>query len=201
LRSYRRNFWDHQINQIAVWSEKGTVRGVLAPVLDELAVEFSVKHGFDSATSIHNTAVETRDYDRPLIVLYVGDWDPSGLCMSEKDLPTRLSQYGASVDLKRIALTFDDVYHGNLPSFPADTKTGDTRHRWFVDNYGTECWELDAMPPPVLRERVRNAILSYIDVDAWNHCAHIEAAERESLRSFQWKRAFSDQSQNTEGEP
>jgi hypothetical protein len=50
------------------------------------------------------------------------------------------------------------------------------------------------------RERVRNAILSYIDVEAWNHCARIETAERESLRSFEWKGVFSDQSQNTGGE-
>jgi hypothetical protein len=200
LRSYRRNFWDHQKDRVEVWSEKGTVRGVLAPILDEFAVTFSVKHGFDSATSVNAVAEQTAGNDRPLVALYIGDWDPSGLCMSEKDLPQRLNKYGANVDLKRIALTFSDVYHGNLPSFPADTKSKDTRHQWFVKNYGNECWELDALPPPVLRERVRNAILSYIDVEAWNHCARIEAAERESLRSFQWKRVFSDQSQNTGGE-
>jgi hypothetical protein len=92
-------------------------------------------------------------------------------------------------------------YPGDLPSFPADTKSKDTRHRWFVENYGNECWELDALPPPVLRERVRNAILSSINVAAWNHCARIETAERESLRSFKWKGVFSDQSQNSGDEP
>jgi hypothetical protein len=34
-RCYRRNFWDQQSVRIEVWSEKGTIRGVLAPVLDE----------------------------------------------------------------------------------------------------------------------------------------------------------------------
>jgi hypothetical protein len=59
LRAYRRNFWEHQSDLVEVWSEKGTVRGVLAPVLAEFAVTFSVKHGFDSATSINSVAVET----------------------------------------------------------------------------------------------------------------------------------------------
>jgi hypothetical protein len=178
---------------------KRTVRGVLAPILDEFAVTFSVKHGFDSATSINNVANQTHDRDRPLIALYVGDWDPSGLWMSERDLPERLMEYGANVDLQRIALTDDDVTFGDLPSFPADTKTKDPRHRWFVEKYGTECWELDALPPPDLRARVRDAILQYIDRAAWDHCKKVETAELENLKAFDWKGLFSDQSQNTDG--
>ena len=27
LRSYRKNFWQHQPERVEVWSEKGTVRG------------------------------------------------------------------------------------------------------------------------------------------------------------------------------
>ncbi len=34
-RFYRRDFWQAQPNRVMVASEKGTVRGVLAPVLDE----------------------------------------------------------------------------------------------------------------------------------------------------------------------
>jgi hypothetical protein len=37
-RSYRRDFWDQQPHRVEVWSEKGTIRGVLDPVLDELAI-------------------------------------------------------------------------------------------------------------------------------------------------------------------
>jgi hypothetical protein len=31
LRAYRKDFWQYQPDRIEVWSEKGTVRGVLAP--------------------------------------------------------------------------------------------------------------------------------------------------------------------------
>ena len=50
-RSYRRDFWEQQPDRVEVWSEKGTVRGVLAPVLDEYGVGFRVMHGFSSATT------------------------------------------------------------------------------------------------------------------------------------------------------
>src|SRR6516165_4278363 len=107
-RSYRRDFWDQQPKRVEVWSEKGTVRGVLAPVLDRYAVGFRVMHGFSSATSVHDVA---EDYDgRTVVVPYVGDWDPSGLYMSERDLPERLERYGGDhVELRRVALTRDQL--------------------------------------------------------------------------------------------
>ena len=118
-RSYRRDFWDQQPVRVEVWSEKGTIRGVLAPVLDQYAVGFRVMHGFSSATSVHDVAED--DDGRDLIALYVGDYDPSGLFMSEQDLPSRLAEYdGHHVDVARIALIRAQV--SDLPSFPVTDK-------------------------------------------------------------------------------
>ena len=103
-RSYRRDFWDQQLIRCEVWSEKGTVRGVLAPVLDHYAIGFRVMHGFSSATTIYDVSQD--DDGRELIVLYVGDFDPSGMFMSKEDLPARLSDYdGDHIELRRVALT------------------------------------------------------------------------------------------------
>jgi hypothetical protein len=38
-QSYRRDFWDQQPHRVQVWSEKGTVRGVLRPVLRPLSLK------------------------------------------------------------------------------------------------------------------------------------------------------------------
>jgi hypothetical protein len=152
-RSYRRDFWNHQPARVQVWSEKGTVRGVLAPVLDRYGVGFSVMHGFNSATKVYEIAQD--DDGRNLIALYVGDYDPSGLCMSERDLPARLAEYGGDhVVMKRIALTREQL--DGLPSFPATDKKKDTRYKWFVRNSGDRCWELDALDPNDLREIARS---------------------------------------------
>ena len=117
----------------------------------------------------------------------VGDYDPSGLYMSERDLPERLERYGGDhVDLQRIALLKKDVT--GLPSFPASDKKKDPRYRWFVENFGLRCWELDAMDPRDLRERVSTEIKELIEPVAWERCARVNRAEQESLRTIlaQW---------------
>jgi hypothetical protein len=187
-RSYRRDFWNQQPVRVEVWSEKGTVRGVLAPVLNQYAVGFRVMHGFSGATTINDVAQD--DDGRDLIVLYVGDFDPSGMFMSEVDLPARLEKYeGYHVTLRRIALTAEQV--AGLPSFPASDKGpkpgkkggGDPRYKWFVRNYGKRCWELDAMDPNDLRDCVEREIKELIEPVAWARCEVVNRAEQESLRT------------------
>lgn len=183
VRGYRRDYWQDQPRRVEVWSEKGTVRGTLGPVLAEFGITFRVMHGYASATVINTVADESRSSDKPLVVLYVGDWDPSGLHMSEVDLPDRLERYGADLTLKRIALTEDDIGSG-LPSFDHESKEADPRYQWFVRHIGTRCHELDAMPPPDLRERVRNWVTGLIDLRLWDHAREIERVEVESMQDF-----------------
>jgi hypothetical protein len=188
-QSYRRDFWDQQPVRILVVSEKGTVRGLLKPVLDHFAVGFQVMHGFSSATIVHDIS-EDDDDGRPLIILYVGDYDPSGMFMSEVDLPNRFSKYdGDHVRLRRIALIREHV--NGLLSFPATDKAKDPRYKWFVKNYGKRCWELDAMDPNDLRNCVEKAIKKLIEPVAWARCEIINQAEKESLRHVlaRWKGA------------
>ncbi|MGY8633834.1 hypothetical protein RAD15_15260 [Bradyrhizobium sp. 14AA] len=186
-RDYRRDFWDQQPRRVEVWSEKGTVRGVLQPVLDHYAVGFRVMHGFSGATTIYAVA---QDYDgRELVVLYVGDFDPSGMYMSEQDLPDRLARYdGDHIELTRIALKVDQLE--GLPSFPATDKRKDPRYQWFIANHGRHCWELDAMDPNDLRDCVEQAIIDLIEPVAWQRCEVVNRAEQESLKTIleQWPR-------------
>jgi hypothetical protein len=183
-RQYRRDFWKQQPVRCEVWSEKGTLRGVLEPVLDAYGVGFRVMHGFSSATVVHDIA---EDYDgRKLIAFYVGDWDPSGLYMSARDLPDRLEKYGGDhVELRRIALVERDTFDAGLPSFPATKKRKDPRFKWFTEHYpGTRCWEIDALDPNELRDRVEKKIKRLLDWDEWHRCVTVDTAERESLCGF-----------------
>jgi hypothetical protein len=182
-RSYRRDRWVDQPEWLEVWSEKGTIRGTLAPVLHEYGITFRVMHGYGSATALHEIADETQRIKRPLTVFYVGDWDPSGLHMSAVDLPSRLERYGGTATIVRIALTADDV-SGDLPWFPAESKSRDSRYRWFSERWGAKCWELDALNPVILRERTRRLIQARIEPEAWDRAATAERAETESLSSI-----------------
>jgi hypothetical protein len=121
------------------------------------------------------------DDGRDLIILHVGDHDPSGMFMSEADLPGRFAKYGGDhIKLKRIALTAEQLE--GLPSFPASDKENDPRHDWFVNNYGNRCWELDAMDPRMLRDCVEREIKKLIEPVAWARCERVSRAESESIK-------------------
>lgn len=197
-RAYRKNRWADQVLHAEIWSEKGTVRGTLAPVLTEYGVTFRVMHGYGSTTVLHDIAEASARSRTPWVALYVGDWDPSGLHMSEVDLPGRLRRYGGEVAIERVALQQNHLLvDPSLPSFPAKEKKSDARYRWFQTwsrevhaatgdprLNGNRCWELDALNPKVLRRDVEKAILQRLDVAAWKAAAITEEAERDSIVSI-----------------
>jgi hypothetical protein len=179
--SYRRDFWRDQPHRVVLVSEKGTVRGLLQPLIERYAVEFQPMGGFGSATKVHDFAQD--DDGRPLHLLYAGDYDCSGMSMSEVDLPNRIAKYGGNqIQLRRIALTLDQVK--GLPSFPASDKKKDPRYKWFVRNYGDCCWELDAIDPNDLRDCVEQAIVDLIEPKAWRRCELVNQAEQESIKTI-----------------
>ena len=189
VASYRCDNWQDQDTIVQVWSEKSTVEGVLTPVLDDFGVNFQVMKGFGSATALNQLAALSRRVVRKqnAIALYIGDWDPSGLFMSEIDLPRRLERYDGKWHLRRIALVERDL--DGLPSFSVATKAKDPRFRWFVENHGRRGWELDAMNPNDLRARVRREIQRYIDKRVWEHSRKVEQGEIGSMHTFHetWK--------------
>ncbi len=187
VRGYRRNNWQDQPTLVEVWSEKSTVQGVLAPVLDELGVTFRVMKGFGSFTAVRQAAEDSRylTNDRDAVALYVGDWDPSGLYMSAMDLPNRLARYGSQWEFERIAIVREDL--DTLPYFDTATKSGDVRLKWYLENTTAnphKSWELDAMDPNDLRDRVREAIEERMDMDAWDRAVGIEQVEKQSMQTF-----------------
>ena len=193
-RSYRKDYWDNQPRYIEVWSEKSTVHGTIWPVIRATGVGFRSLHGFNSATKVKEAAEASADDDRDWLVFYVGDWDPSGLFMSEEDLPRRLEEYGGCINFRRIALIEEDTESSEMEalSFSPEDKINDTRYAWFKRHYRTQCWELDALNPNILRTRVEEAIRADIEEESWQRMQLAEAAEKESLRHImrQWRGQF-----------
>jgi hypothetical protein len=201
-RLYRRNKWDYQRIHVSIWSEKATIEGVVQPVLDEYGVSFRVLHGWCGSTPVWDAAYANFYRHRDTLILYVGDYDPSGLYMSEVDLPKRLARYSSGkafdkdidlerarrlladngLEIRRIALTAEDtVALGMETHFPVSSKERDPRYRWFVQNYGHRCWELDALSPNVLRDRIGQAIMQELDLEMWNRSTRVEEAERRAI--------------------
>jgi ABC-type nitrate/sulfonate/bicarbonate transport system permease component len=183
---YRKDLWEGQPRRVRVWSEKGTVRGTLWPVLSKYGVDFQVMHGFGSYTALRQAAEDFfyEEFD----IIYVGDLDPSGMYMSEVDAPDRFEQYleqaggAGELNIERIALVESDTPY--LGGFPASDKVRDPRYGWYVERYGHRCWELDELSPVVLRDRVEREILSRIDQEAWELSKKAEEAEVHSIQTI-----------------
>jgi hypothetical protein len=223
-RCYRRNKWTLQPKHISVWSEKETVKGTLSPVLQKYEVPFQVLHGWSGATPVRDAAQDNLERAQGTLILYVGDYDPSGMGMSELDLPRRLARYSSDdpadkeisveearrwlqdlrLEIRRIALTNDHVSTlGRGTRFPASDKRHDSRYQWFVGNYGSWCWELDALSPVVLRQCVEDAIVAELDQEAWDRYVLAEQAERAAIieTCSNWKSILEqDQEYSGEGE-
>jgi hypothetical protein len=179
--SYHRDYWEHQNIKVVVISEKATIAGILRPVLQDYGVPFMAVHGYNSATKAYELAQEIQRAPRLQVFLYVGDYDCSGMHMSEVDFPDRLTRYGAEhFSFRRIALIKYDI--AGLPSF--DAKKTDPRFRWYVNHYGHRAWELDAMDPNDLRDRVRGEIQQYIEAESWERHKLTEKAEQETVKTI-----------------
>lgn len=222
-RAYRRNKWAAQPKHISVWSEKSTVEGTLRPILQKYEVPFQVLHGWSGATPIKDAADANLERSQDTLILYVGDYDPSGMGMSELDLPKRLARYTydrpadfkeinaedarsclieVRMELRRIALTKDHTsVLGNSSRFPVYDKKSDSRYLWFVENYGHSCWELDAMSPIDLRSCVEAAIVAELDREAWDRYVAVEEAERKAIveTCSNWKSILQRGTKNTLG--
>lgn len=190
---WKKDFWAFQPNYVVIVSEKSTVKGIIEPVREEWGVGWLSVHGFTSTTNVYDL-VKKIALDRHFIFLYIGDYDPSGMFMSAVDLRKRLIEVGeeffpgkVDFELRRVALTTADTQDLGLAlSYDVTRKRegkkkGDPRLRWFFQNYGGHGWELDAMNPNVLRDRVTEEIKRYIDWEAWERCKLVGEAERESL--------------------
>lgn len=156
---YRSDWWADARPRVEVWAEKAAVAGIVGPVAAEFGVPFLACRGFSSLTALAEAASRLRG--RAAVVLYVGDHDPSGLDM-DRDLAERLCGLGASVELRRLALTVDQIDDHQLP--PQPTKDSDSRARGYSLAHGGS-WELDALPADTLAGLVREAVQALAPAD------------------------------------
>jgi hypothetical protein len=185
IKQYRLNRQDSQDNYIEVWVEKDALSGVLKRVTSEYHVNLMVNRGYSSITAMHdayNRFARAERMGQSGIILYLGDHDPSGVDMV-RDISTRLTEFGVSVDVQHIALTDDQISKYNPP--PNPTKVSDPRAKDYIVRYGNTSWEVDALRPDVLHKLVVSSIEENIDMDLFNEQKEQEQEDIERLKEIQ----------------
>jgi len=146
-----------------------------------------------------------------VVVLHLGDHDPSGIDMTrdirtrlelftDQDwLNANVEEFGSdsvslralrasmdercegrrALEVRRIALNADQIEQYNPPPNPA--KLTDSRSADYVEQYGDESWELDALDPTVLAGLINAEIDALIDPDAYYDRQVVETRDRDLL--------------------
>jgi hypothetical protein len=159
--------WDDQPNYVLVSLEKDALSRLMSDIANQYSVRTFPTRGYPSFTYVNRMAtyIRNRLKGKPTVVLYFGDFDPSGIDI-ERDLEDRLRKYNAG-DFKvmRIALNQDQIRQYDLPPMPV--KRSDARSEGFLESYGDQSVELDALDPNTLKLMVAQSIAANIDLDRW----------------------------------
>jgi hypothetical protein len=191
---FRMDLWRKQTSRVEVWIEKEALAGVFERVCDELRVPFFSCRGYTSQSEMWVAGQRLkrilRSKQKP-IILHFGDHDPSGIDMT-RDIIDRLQMFMGGVKLERLALNMEQVEEYNPPPNPA--KTTDSRYQSYIEVYGDESWELDALEPDVLACLVRDFVERVRDHALWDAAVEQEGEHRHPLGevSNRWQELTDD---------
>lgn len=90
--------------------------------------------------------------------------------------------HGQEFRVDRIALNMEQIEAYEPPPNPA--KTTDSRSRSYIDQFGEESWELDALEPRLLAGLVETAVESYRDDDLFEAAEERQTTAREKIREI-----------------
>ena len=165
---FHMDMWVDQPCRIYCIVEKEALAGVLQRVCSKYDIPLLAARGYPSASVLREFAkAELMSSTQRILILHLGDHDPSGIDMS-RDLEERLRLLSrrSAFELIRVALTMDQIEDQGPPPNPA--KTTDSRFAEYEALYGYESWELDALQPRFLTRLVEEHVLEVLDENLWN---------------------------------
>jgi hypothetical protein len=188
LKGYRRHLIQDQDYYPEVWIEKDALAAIVSRVARGFCISTVVCRGFASVTFLNDYRERIQGERQAPVMLYFGDFDPSGMKMLDAMRETLEHELGVDgVIFDRIALNWDQVDQYDLPDNPDALKRKDPRTAEFVRLYGRHAVELDALPPDVLKGLVEEAILKYLDVERFNRQVRIHNREVRELSRVRGK--------------
>lgn len=182
--SYLLDKWEGQPNYVEVWVEKDALVDIVGQACRPIDTPYFSCRGYTSQSEMWSAAQRfIRQSDREQrIIIHLGDHDPSGIDMT-RDIQERLDLFGADVYVKRVALTMNQIQTYNPPPNPA--KITDSRASKYIDQFGDESWELDALEPKVITDLIKKQVTMYRNDDIYRAVCDKESREKEELKMLE----------------
>jgi hypothetical protein len=178
---YRADLWRDAGVKCEVWAESRSIASVMLADCKELAVDLYPCGGFTSLSFVHAAAQSHNACadPRPLVIVYVGDFDPAGVLIDvalERELRQHLRS-DIELDFRRIAINEEQIEAFDLPTKPR--KEGDKRSQ-----HVTYSVEAEAMRASDLRYLLRSQVEHLLPEDALHTAKVAEQSERQHLRNM-----------------
>lgn len=170
----------HGQTYVEVWVEKKAMAGVLKSILAAYEVRIVPTGGWASFTYERNNLLRLEEKIREgkkVHILYLGDYDPSGLRMDEKMIDRYWNEH--RIDLKRIAITREQIQNFSLqhltnpdPEVLSKLRRDSNADVFRKNNYGKlfqiEVDVLQVLDPNILKDLLVSNIEGYFDKNIYN---------------------------------
>ena len=178
---YRADLWRDAEVRCEVWVESRSIASVIQDDCEELAVDLYPCGGFSSLSFIHAAAEQHNDIDddRPLLIVFIGDYDPAGALIDQSLHREMRLHLRSDVELffTRIGINEEQIRQYDLPEKPR--KPGDKRSPQIKTTV-----EAEAMPASVLRGLLREEVESMLPAGALAAAKVAEESERSWLTTI-----------------
>jgi len=159
-KGYRSDPWnEEEVPHVEIWCESSSVAGMLNKVAVEHRISITACRGFSSLTLAYNGAGvmnwRTEDLDRPIRILYVGDYDPAGVLIDQSLFQELCDHCNSWPEITRVAVNEEQITEMNLPTRPR-------KHTDLRAQHIQETVETEAIPAGTLREMVADAVKKLI---------------------------------------
>jgi len=131
--------------RMEIWVEKDSIRNFIAKLAAKYRLSIQVLRGFASL-SMYRKALERARKRGVTTVLYLGDFDPSGLLI--ETIAQEEMDHKRGIIFYRLSITMEQIIRFKPPSRPVNMK--DSRAPAFVEKYGDRIWDIESIRPRTL---------------------------------------------------
>ena len=178
-RNYRINPWAEADNYVEVWTESRSIAGVVERTCRNYTTSLYPAGGFASLSLVYEAAeyASRKAGDRPIEIIYVGDYDPAGVLIDQSIIDELREHLGSDITLHRIAITKEQISQFDLPTKPR--KKSDNRRRDIAETV-----EAEAMPVELLLDLLRQKLDGLLTDGALQKAKELEERTQSQLMTL-----------------
>ena len=191
-KGYWRDLLQSQPNQIEIVGEKNTLGKVLNQIAMKYCIKTTMGRGFSSLDPRYKMAQRFKNSGREkLVVLIISDFDPDGEQIAESFARSMRDDFGIKgIHAIKVGLTLEQIRKYKLPVGGKATSKKSPNLKKFMNRFGNDVYEVEALDPGVLQQILTQTIDSVIDTAAFNR--EVDAEKRDALHLESVRRIVCD---------